>query len=124
MLEEDPRVPELAQDDRTGEMTRVPGELELVAHTRSPHDQVVIDQFTRQAGGFTRLLGSFPNPGDADRVRELFERDAGVDRLGGRRPPRGRGPDRLPIASCPHKPTPEELRIGADERKLSLIRES
>ena len=30
----------------------------------------------------TLLKGSFPNPGDAQRVRELFEQDAGVDRLG------------------------------------------
>jgi|SRR5579884_2876997 len=28
------------------------------------------------------LKGSFPNPGDAERVRQLFEADLGVDRLG------------------------------------------
>jgi SAM-dependent methyltransferase len=45
--------------------------------------------FVTRYGGYRFELGlaelltaSFPRPGEADRVRDLFERDAGVDRLG------------------------------------------
>jgi ubiquinone/menaquinone biosynthesis C-methylase UbiE/8-oxo-dGTP pyrophosphatase MutT (NUDIX family) len=40
-------------------------------------------QFYKHEFGLEAVLkGSFPNPGDADRVRQLFEADLGVDRLG------------------------------------------
>jgi ubiquinone/menaquinone biosynthesis C-methylase UbiE/GrpB-like predicted nucleotidyltransferase (UPF0157 family)/8-oxo-dGTP pyrophosphatase MutT (NUDIX family) len=40
-------------------------------------------QFYKHEFGLEAVLkGSFPNPGDAERVRQLFEADLGVDRLG------------------------------------------
>jgi ubiquinone/menaquinone biosynthesis C-methylase UbiE len=40
-------------------------------------------QFYKHEFGLEPVLkGSFPNPGDGDRIRQLFEDDLGVDRLG------------------------------------------
>jgi ubiquinone/menaquinone biosynthesis C-methylase UbiE/8-oxo-dGTP pyrophosphatase MutT (NUDIX family) len=40
-------------------------------------------QFYKHEFGLEPVLkGSFPNPGDADKIRQLFEDDLGVDRLG------------------------------------------
>jgi hypothetical protein len=33
-------------------------------------------------GAACELARSFPNPGDADRIRQAFAEDVGVDRLG------------------------------------------
>jgi 8-oxo-dGTP pyrophosphatase MutT (NUDIX family) len=60
----------LALDERTGLF----GEAGL---------QNVRGQFYKHELGLEPVLqGSFPNPGDAERVRQLFEDDLGVDRLG------------------------------------------
>jgi len=45
--------------------------------------QNVRKQFYKHEFGVEPVLkGSFPNPGDADKIRQLFEDDLGVDRLG------------------------------------------
>jgi hypothetical protein len=45
--------------------------------------QSVRKQFYKHEFGVEPVLkGSFPNPGDADKIRQLFEDDLGVDRLG------------------------------------------
>ena len=56
---------------------------ELTALFREAGLRNVRRQFYQHEFGLEPVLkGSFPNPGDAERIRQLFEADLGVDRLG------------------------------------------
>jgi len=56
---------------------------ELTGLFREAGLQNVRRQFYKHAFGLDQVLkGSFPNPGDEERIRRLFEDDLGLDRLG------------------------------------------
>src|SRR5207244_12460375 len=45
-------------------------------------DNITTQFYKHEFGLESVLKGSFPNPGDAERIRQLFEDDLGVDHLG------------------------------------------